>query len=109
MITRCTLNVYYPMNWRCSMATRIELPDQLEAYIQYKIDVGLYSNGAEVIRDALRHMMDADEDAAKALRLREAVQLGFEQIERGEGIAYTPHLLQELKQSARAQAQQSQR
>jgi antitoxin ParD1/3/4 len=85
---------------------RIELPDQLEAYIQYKIDSGLYSNGAEVIRDALRHMMDDDEDAAKALRLREAVQVGFEQIERGEGVAYSPQLIQEAKQRARARAQQ---
>lgn len=41
---------------------RIELPDQLEAYVQYKIDVSLYSNGAEVIRDALRRMMEQDVD-----------------------------------------------
>jgi antitoxin ParD1/3/4 len=66
----------------------------------------LYSNGAEVIRDALRHMMEDDEDAAKALRLREAVQVGFEQIERGEGVAYSPQLMQEAKQRARARARQ---
>ena len=41
-------------------ATRIELPTQLEAYIQFKIDSGLYSNGVEVIRDALRHMMERE-------------------------------------------------
>ena len=85
---------------------RIELPDQLEAYIQYKIDSGLYSNGAEVIRDALRHMMEDDEDAAKVVRLREALQLGFGQIERGEGIVYSSQLIQELKQRARIRAQQ---
>ena len=85
---------------------RIELPDQLEAYIQYKIDAGLYSNGAEVIRDALRHMMEDDEEAAKALRLREAVQLGFQQVERGEGTAYSPQLMEELKQTARTRARQ---
>src|SRR3954471_14972550 len=87
-------------------ATRIELPDQLEAYVEFKIKSGLYSNGAEVMRDALRHMMEEDEDAVKFLRLREAVALGFEQIERGEGVAYTPKLMQEIKNRARARAQQ---
>ena len=87
----------------------IELPAQLEAYIQYKIDSGLYSNGTEVIRDALRHMIDDDEDAAKALRLREAVQMGFEQIERGEGVAYSSQLMREATQSARARARQGHR
>jgi antitoxin ParD1/3/4 len=87
----------------------IELPAQLEAYIQYKIDSGLYSNGAEVIRDALLHMIDNDADAVKALRLREAVRVGFEQIERGEGVAYSPQLMREATQSARARARQGHR
>ncbi len=87
-------------------ATRIELPEQLEAYVDFKVKTGLYSNGAEVLRDAVRHMMEGDEDAAKFLRLREAVTLGFEQIERGEGVLYTPKLMQEAKNRARARAQQ---
>jgi len=90
-------------------ATRIELPDQLEAYVQYKIETGLYSNGAEVIRDALRHMMDNDEEAARALRLREAVQLGFNQIERGEGAEWTPELRERIKQDAVKRAQEGRR
>lgn len=87
-------------------AMRIELPEQLEAYVQYKIDAGLYSNGAEVIRDALRRMMEHDEEAARALRLREALQVGVEQIERGEGVAYSSALMQNLKQQARVRAAQ---
>jgi putative addiction module CopG family antidote len=82
-------------------ATRIELPEQLEAYVQFKIDTGLYSNGAEVIRDALRHMMNADEDAARILRLRDAVQLGFDQIDRGEGKEWTLELRADTIQIAR--------
>ena len=89
--------------------TRIELPDQLEAYVQYKIDSGLYSNGAEVIRDALRHMMDDDEEAARALRLREAVRPGFQQIERGEGAEWTPQLRERIKQDALKRAQEGRR
>lgn len=85
---------------------RIELPEQLEAYVQYKIDAGLYSNGAEVIRDALRHMLEHDEEAARALRLRDALQIGLDQLAAGEGVPYTPTLLQDLKQQARQRAQQ---
>lgn len=88
---------------------RIELPDQLESYVQYKIDSGLYSNGAEVIRDALRRMMEHDEDAVRALRLRDALQVGVEQIERGEGVAYSSALMQDLKQQARVRVAQGQR
>jgi antitoxin ParD1/3/4 len=83
---------------------RIELPDQLEAYVQYKIDVGLYSNGAEVIRDALRRMMEQDEEAARTLRLRDALQTGVDQIARGEGVAYSSALMQGLKEQARTRA-----
>jgi antitoxin ParD1/3/4 len=88
---------------------RIELPDQLEAYVQYKIDAGLYNNGAEVIRDALRRMMEHDEDAVRALHLRDALRVGVEQIERGEGVAYSAALMQDLKQQARTRAAQGAR
>ncbi len=84
--------------------TRIELPEQLEAYVQFKIASGLYSNGAEVIRDALRHMMQDDEEALRTLRLRDALALGFEQIERGEGSAYTSEMMDQLKQRAEERA-----
>ncbi len=86
--------------------TRIELPDQLEAYIQYKIRAGLYSNGAEVIRDALRHMMESDEDVGKAIRLRDAVGLGFDQLAQGYGVAYQPGMIQQMQESAHARAKQ---
>jgi antitoxin ParD1/3/4 len=89
--------------------TRIELPDQLEAYVQFKIGTGLYSNGAEVIRDALRHMMDGDEDAAKVLRLREAIQLGFDQIDRGEGTEWTPERWKDIDQKAKQRIQEGRR
>jgi putative addiction module CopG family antidote len=85
---------------------RIELPSQLEAYIQYKIHTGLYSNGAEVIRDALRHMMTEDEEAENALRLKVAVHEGFAQIEEGLVHPFTDTTMQELMQEARQRAQQ---
>lgn len=88
---------------------RIELPEQLEAYIQYKLDAGLYSNGAEVIRDALRRMMEHDDEAARTLRLRDALQVGVDQVARGEGAIYSPALLQSLKAQALARTAQGER
>ena len=82
-------------------ATRIELPEQLEAYVQFKVRSGLYGNGAEVIRDALRRMMEADEDALRVTRLREALQLGFDQITHGAGVRWTPDRWEAIEQQAR--------
>lgn len=64
---------------------RIELPERLEAYVQHKIDVGLYSSGAEVLCDALRRMMEQDADATRALRFRDRPQPGVAQLAHGEG------------------------
>ncbi|RRR76573.1 MAG: hypothetical protein EI684_02830 [Candidatus Viridilinea halotolerans] len=63
---------------------RIELPEQLKIYIQYKIDIGLYSNGAEVIRDALRRMMEQDAEASRTLRPHATPQSEAAQISRSE-------------------------
>lgn len=82
-------------------ASRIELPEQLDAYVQFKIASGLYSNGAEVIRDALRRMMEADEEASKAMRLQRALAVGFAGIEQEEGEEYTPAMLEQLRAQAR--------
>lgn len=87
------------------MATsRIELPEQLDAYIQFKIASGLYRNGAEVIRDALRRMMESDEEVTKVLRLQDAIALGFSQIAHGDRVEYVPGAMEELREQAREQA-----
>jgi putative addiction module CopG family antidote len=90
-------------------AIRIELPAQLEAYVQFKLETGLYSNSAELVRDALRHMMEADADALRALQLRNAVQVGADQLARGEGMEWTPQLREEIKQEALKRAREGRR
>ncbi|WP_367027004.1 type II toxin-antitoxin system ParD family antitoxin [Methylococcus sp. ANG] len=71
----------------------INLSPEMEKYLQTKVGTGFYSNASEVVRDAIRRMRAEDE---KLEALRAAVRVGDEQLERGEGIAYTPERLDKI-------------
>jgi antitoxin ParD1/3/4 len=67
----------------------ISLTPELESRIKSKVRSGLYNNASEVIREALR-FMDTHEDwihEIKLARLREQLNVGIAQLNRGEGIA----------------------
>lgn len=67
----------------------VSLTSELESRIKAKVESGLYNNASEVIREALR-FMDTHEDwihEVKLARLREQLQIGTDQLDRGEGIA----------------------
>lgn len=75
----------------------IRVPDDLEASIQQKIATGRYQDETEVIRVALR-LLDAREERAE--RLRTSIAEGFAAVERGEGIEWTPELMEEIDREA---------
>ncbi|QXP83621.1 type II toxin-antitoxin system ParD family antitoxin [Methylococcus sp. Mc7] len=79
----------------------INLSPEMEKYLQTKVGTGFYSNASEVVRDAIRRMRAEDE---KLEALRAAVRVGDEQLERGEGIAYTPERLDKITDEAFARA-----
>lgn len=79
----------------------INLSPEIEQYLQAKVSTGYYSNASEVVRDAIRRMRDEDE---KLATLRFAVAVGDEQLERGEGAAYTQELLKQITEEAFANA-----
>jgi antitoxin ParD1/3/4 len=81
----------------------INLSAEMEQYLQSKVGTGFYSNASEVVRDAIRRMREEDE---KLAALRAAVQVGDEQIERGEGIPYTPERLEAITTKAFANSRQ---
>ena len=68
----------------------INLSPEIEQYLQAKVGTGFYGNVSEVVRDAIRRMWEDDEKLAK---LRAAIQVGDEQLDRGEGVAYTTERL----------------
>lgn len=61
----------------------INLTPQLEQYIQQKVATGHYNNASEIIREALRVLIERDQErdqerAAKIAWLRQAIQEGLD-------------------------------
>ena len=66
----------------------ISLTPELEKRVKSRVKSGLYNNASEVIREALR-FLDTHEDwirEVKLARLREQLQVGADQLNRGDGI-----------------------
>ena len=63
----------------------ISLTAQQEEWVESLIDAGQYASTSEVMRHAIRLLQeDAEARRAKLVALREAVQKGAGEIERGE-------------------------
>ncbi len=72
------------------MPTRnVVLTDRQAKLIEKMVSSGRYQNASEVMREGLRLVEQKEaENAAKLKSLREAVQLGIDDIEAGRGIAF---------------------
>jgi antitoxin ParD1/3/4 len=67
----------------------ISLTDRLDAYVRDKVASGLYNNASEVIREALRHQIAAEETAeVKLEKLRDAIDPALAQAARGETVPF---------------------
>ncbi len=62
----------------------VSLTPELESQVKRKVDSGLYNNASEVVRESLRLMLERD---AIRDRLRAEIQIGQEQLNRGERIS----------------------
>jgi len=73
------------------MQTRnIELPESLAAFIDTEISSGHYADASEVVKEGLRIMeVRRNDERAKLDRLRSAVQVGIDQLNRSEGKLYS--------------------
>ena len=79
------------------MTMHVNLSPEMEGFIKTKVATGLYGNATEVIRDAIRRMQ-AEESRLAAWQA--AIKIGDDQLDRGEGIVYTPQTLNDITQSA---------
>ena len=65
----------------------ISLTKECIDLIQKKVDSGMYSSASEVVREGLRLLQDQDLlKQAKFEALKQDVQLGFDQLDRGEKV-----------------------
>lgn len=75
----------------------LTLTPELEAMVQEKVERGDYPDVGEVVREALRLLDDRD----RLRRLKAALAIGQEQIDRGEARVYSPELRAEIHEAAR--------
>ena len=81
----------------------VSLTPRLEEYVKEKVKSGLYNSSSEVVREALRLMGERDRLRDFRLdELRKEIQIGIDQIERGESTEYTTETLHELFDDIRA-------
>ena len=84
----------------------ISLTDRLDDYVREKVATGLYNNATEVIREALRLKIAAEEtDEIKLQRLRDAIDPALAQADQGECVPFNMDtILTELDQEMAADA-----
>lgn len=69
----------------------ISLTDKLDQYVREKVASGLYNNASEVIREALRDRIRAEEaEAAQLDALRREIAVGWDQLEAGDFADFDP-------------------
>lgn len=79
------------------MSMHVNLSPEMETYIKTKVASGFYGNATEVIRDAIRRMQEAEEQLAA---WKAAIAKGEAQLDKGEGIPFTPELMRTITQLA---------
>jgi antitoxin ParD1/3/4 len=79
------------------MTMHVNLSSEMETYIKGKVASGFYGNATEVIRDAIRRMQAAE---SHMVEWKAAIAKGEAQLDRGEGVAYTPDLMDSITQVA---------
>jgi antitoxin ParD1/3/4 len=72
----------------------IQLPDDVEARIRQKVERGEFPDAGEVVREAMRLL---DEQERQFEDLRAKLQVGLDQLDRGEGVPYTPELMAKIR------------
>lgn len=78
----------------------ISLTSHQETYVKQKVATGMYNSVSEVMREALRLL--EERDALKEMKLetlRRELQVGLDQLDRGEG---TPLDMEAIKEKAQA-------
>ncbi len=68
------------------MTTRnVSLPDTLDGFVEQQVASGAFPDASEVVSAGLRLLQHrADRKAARLARLRAAIQVGLDDLERGD-------------------------
>jgi antitoxin ParD1/3/4 len=75
----------------------IKLPPDIEANIHEQVEHGRFPDAAEVVREAMR-LLNERQRQLDALRAK--LQIGLDELDRGEGVEWTPALMEQLSREA---------
>lgn len=82
----------------------VSLTPELEQLVNKKVKSGLYHSASEVIREGLRLLKEQDDMRQSRLsQLRQEVEIGAEQLERGKYTDYDAENLQPLVDEIQAE------
>ena len=80
----------------------VSLTNEMEHWVQRKVETGLYSSASEVVREALRALHAKEtRHSTKIMHLREAIQDGFVSMKDSGGDEWSVELSEEVKSLAR--------
>jgi antitoxin ParD1/3/4 len=75
----------YTQAMKQQLTTNVSLTPELRRYVEEKLKAGLYASVSEVIREGLRIMQERDRlNAARLAALRKDIQVGLDELARGE-------------------------
>jgi Arc/MetJ-type ribon-helix-helix transcriptional regulator len=72
----------------------IELPRELEELVRSRVGRGDYASPERLVQEAVERLLDQDEDERQ--ELRQAVEEGLRDIERGDYAEYDEHTIKDL-------------
>ena len=79
------------------MIVHVNLSVEMEGFIKGKVADGFYGNATEVIRDAVRRMQVEE---SRVAAWQAAIRKGDEQLDIGEGVAYSRETMESMTKSA---------
>lgn len=80
----------------------VSLTAELERWVQARVDDGLYQSASEVVREALRLLVERDRlQAARVEELRRELQLGLAGLDGGAAVAVDDALFERIRREGR--------
>ena len=74
----------------------VTLSPELKELVRRRVESGRYHSAGQVIEEALLLLDERDHWAALQAELKQ----GFDQLDRGEGVVWTPEIMDRLKREA---------
>ena len=80
----------------------MSLTNEMEQWVQRKVETGLYSSASEVVREALRALHAKEtRNSQKIMHLRDAIQEGLVSMQDSGGVDWSAELSEEVKSLGR--------